>query len=168
MLVCVPAADNGGMEAAVYDHFGSAPYFVLHDTGSEETEVIENRNSHHSHGTCHPMNQLARYKIDAVICAGMGRRAVEALSVEGVKVMTCDGGTVREAIDAMTEGKAEEIDPARACRGRGQHQTGQSVKQAKGGRGAGILRTGRGSGFGQGAGRGQSRRQSSGRNRHGS
>ena len=84
MLVCVPTNNNAGLEAALHNHFGSAPFFTLFNTDTEDVKVIENSNSHHSHGTCHPMTQLVKYKIDAVICSGMGRRAVESLNSEGI------------------------------------------------------------------------------------
>ena len=82
MLICTPTSDAGGLDAKIHNHFGSAPYFTLYNTETEEIQIIENRNSHHSHGTCHPMNQLKKYKIDVVLCNGMGRRAIEALNYE--------------------------------------------------------------------------------------
>jgi predicted Fe-Mo cluster-binding NifX family protein len=122
MIVCVPSKDDAGLASPLSEHFGSAPYFTLVNTENHEVQSIENKNSHHSHGTCHPMTQLNRYKIDAVICNGMGRRAVEALNYEGIKTLVTNAGSVEEALAHMNDGTASDIDPARACRGHGQHQ----------------------------------------------
>jgi predicted Fe-Mo cluster-binding NifX family protein len=84
-LVFIPTNENAGLEDAVSDHLGSAPCFALYDSSTGSFKTIEKRNAHHSHGICHPMNQLAKYHIDCVVCSGMGRRAIEALSTKGTK-----------------------------------------------------------------------------------
>jgi predicted Fe-Mo cluster-binding NifX family protein len=144
MLACIPTAGNAGLDDTVYNHFGAAPYFTLYDTETHKLTVVENRNAHHDHGTCHPMNQLNHYRLDCIVCSGMGRRAVEALSAEGITVYQCDSQQVRDAIGQLTGGRLAEIDPLKACRGHGQHiDTG--YRHAPG----------RGAGFGQGQGRGR-------------
>ena len=157
MLACIPTKGNAGLEDTVFDHFGSAPYFTLYDTDKSSVTVLENRNAHHSHGTCHPMNQLAAYHVDCVICAGMGRRAIEALNAEGIKIYQSGRETVRELVEKVKAGQLAEMDPLRACRGHGQHHGEDYVHQP--GRGAGFgqgsaggFGQGRGGGFGQGRG----------------
>lgn len=120
MLACIPTNGKTGLDDTVSDHFGSAPYFTLYDSSKDEFTVVENRNAHHSHGTCHPMNQLARYHIDCVVCSGMGRRAIEALNSEGVKVYHSGSESVREAVDRIKSEELAEMDPAKSCRGHGQ------------------------------------------------
>lgn len=139
MLACIPTRGNTGLDDTVFDHFGSAPFFTLYDTDTSEVTILENRNAHHSHGTCHPMNQLASRHVECVICTGMGRRAIEALNAEGIRIYQSGGETVREAVEKFTSGQLTEMDPARACRGHGQHHTEAYVHMP-----------GRGAGFGQG------------------
>ena len=78
MKICIPTGDNKGVEAKVFGHFGSAPYFAICNTDDNTLEFIENTNAHHSHGMCQPMAALSERNIDAVICGGMGVRASEA------------------------------------------------------------------------------------------
>ena len=120
MLACIPTKGNAGCEDAVFDHFGSAPFFTLYDSTSDDVKIIENDNAHHDHGTCHPMAQLVRQRIDSVICSGMGMRAINALNAEGIKVYRADSGTVGEVIVQIKEGTLVEMDPRTACRGHGQ------------------------------------------------
>ena len=153
MLACIPTRGDRGVDDVVHDHFGSAPFFTLYNSETGQTEVLDNRNAHHSHGTCHPMTQLARYKIDCVVCAGMGRRAIEALSMEGIRVYQALSGPVGEVIEALKEDRLSLIDPAKACRGHGQQGGCAHVAGPEPGRGAGSGQAG--GGRGQGSGRGQ-------------
>lgn len=147
MLACIPTKGNAGLEDTVHDHFGSAPYFTLYDSESDKITVLENRNAHHSHGTCHPMNQLARYHIGCVVCSGMGRRAIEALNSEGIKIYQANVEKVSQVVEALKAGGLTEMDPATACHGHGQMMAGRH------GQAAGPFRDSmRGSGFGQGRG----------------
>jgi len=149
MLACIPTKGNAGLEDTVHDHFGSAPYFTLYDSESDKITVLENRNAHHSHGTCHPMNQLTKYHINCVVCSGMGRRAIEALNSEGIKIYQASLEKVSEVVERLKSGELAEMDPATACQGHGQmmasghdHACGQ------------VRNPGRGSGFGLGRGPG--------------
>ncbi len=158
MLACIPTKGNAGLEDTVFEHFGSAPYFTLYDSEKGEIKIVENRNAHHSHGTCHPMNQLVRYHIDCVICSGMGRRAIEALSTEGIKVYDAGSKKVSEILDKFKADGLSEIDPAKACRGHGQGTGAAHTPLDSGqGRGAGHGQGGCGH-HGQGVGGGRGRR----------
>lgn len=152
MLACIPTRGNGGLEDTVHEHFGSAPYFTLLNTESNEVTIVENRNAHHDHGTCHPMNQLAHHKIDCVVFTGMGRRAIEALNAEGIRTLQSPSTRVVDIVEALRSNSLSEMDPLKACRGRGQHGGCSHTHE-------GTLMPGRGAGYGQGSGNGQGRGQ---------
>ncbi len=150
MLACIPTRGNAGLEDTVNEHFGSAPYFTLLDTETNEVQILENRNAHHDHGTCHPMNQLAHHKIDCVVCTGMGRRAIEALNAEGIRTFHSPSEKVSEVVTKLRSNALTVMDPLTACRGHGQ-QGGCSHTPS------GDLLPGRGAGYGQGGGGRQGR-----------
>ena len=152
MLACIPTNGSAGLEDTVCDHFGSAATFTLFNSDTGEITVLDNRNAHHSHGTCHPMNQLAKHKIDAVVCVGMGRRAIEALNVEGIRIYHSGSSKVSEVVENIKTGNLQEMDPAKACRGHGQHADPNVAHGCAHGRGSGF---GQGPGRGQGGGHGQ-------------
>jgi predicted DNA-binding protein (UPF0251 family)/predicted Fe-Mo cluster-binding NifX family protein len=113
--LCIPTGTNAGKTAPVFGHFGSAPFFTIYDTGTGGCEVIDNANQHHSHGACQPMNALTGRKIDAVICAGMGVKAVQKLNDGGIKVYRVVSGTVADVADQYLKGDLEEITAENAC-----------------------------------------------------
>ncbi len=76
MKICFPSETDQGMKAALYGHFGSAPYFTIVDTESSRVEVHDNRGRVHAHGACLPAGALEGLGVEAVVCGGMGLRAL--------------------------------------------------------------------------------------------
>lgn len=122
MLICIPTNGSGGMNEGLSEHFGSAPYFTLYDSDSGEIHAVENRNTDHIHGTCHPLTNLGKFNIDAMVCAGIGRRAIEMLKIGGITVYQSDKETVAEVVEQVKNNQLTEIDPAKACMGHGHRQ----------------------------------------------
>ncbi|MFA5320723.1 MAG: NifB/NifX family molybdenum-iron cluster-binding protein [Candidatus Omnitrophota bacterium] len=121
MKICIPTVDKNGLEATVCEHFGSAPYFTVCDTENGTVNTIENKNAHHSHGMCHPIGALGNLSIDAVVCSGMGMRAVEQLNRGGIKAFLALGGTVSGVVNKYKTGELKEITAENACRMHGCH-----------------------------------------------
>ncbi len=119
MRICVPTGTDEGLGAAVFGHFGSAPYFSVLDTETGEVEVLSNRNQHHEHGMCRPVGHLDGADIDAVVVKGMGRNALVRLAGAGIPVYLCRGGDLAQVLEEARAGALEVLDPARACAGHG-------------------------------------------------
>lgn len=119
MKICVPTEDDGGLDAATFDHFGSAPYFTVVDTEGGDPEVVPNRGHRHRAGQCHPLEHLHDRGIDAVVCRGLGRRAYAALAQGEIEVLVSKKETVREVIEAVRSGEAERLSEDEACAGHG-------------------------------------------------
>jgi predicted Fe-Mo cluster-binding NifX family protein len=115
MRICIPTGTNDGKSAQVYGHFGSAPYFTIYDTDKDAVEVISNSNEHHAHGMCHPMGALDGKNVDAVVCGGMGARAVQKLNEAGVKTYRAVPGTVANIAVQFSKGGLEEITVENSC-----------------------------------------------------
>jgi predicted Fe-Mo cluster-binding NifX family protein len=121
MRLCVPTEYEGGLDTPVYGHFGSAPFFCLLDTDTEEVEGLRNSNEHHEHGRCRPVQQLDGARLDAVAVTGMGRNALARLTAAGIAVYLTTGVTLREVLYEARHGQLQQLDPDEACRGRGHH-----------------------------------------------
>lgn len=125
MKVCIPAQDSKGLDGTPYGHFGSASHFVVHDTGTGETEIVGNADAHHAHGMCHPLSVIEGRHIEAIIVGGIGAGAIRKLQAGGVRVYRAAAGTIRENVDLLTSGKLEELSVENACGGRGEdHKCG--------------------------------------------
>lgn len=121
MRICIPTETNKGKTAQVYGHFGSAPYFTIYDSEKDVFEIVDNSNQHHAHGTCHPLGVLNEKKINAVVCGGMGARAVQLLNDAGIKTYRVDASTVEEIVKKLKDKKLEEITVENACAQHGCH-----------------------------------------------
>ena len=122
MRVCIPTQTNLGKQAEVHGHFGSAPYFTIYDMEEDICEVVDNSNQHHAHGVCNPLSVLDGKSIGAVICSGMGKRAIEKLNEAGICVYRASGVTVAEIVKEYRAGDMEEITAENACGHHSCHQ----------------------------------------------
>lgn len=122
MKLCIPTVGAEGLTATVSEHFGSAPCFTIYDTDAQSINVIENKNLHHSHGACQPLNALSGQEIDAVVCGGMGARALINLNRGGIRAYLGKAGTVQDTITAFAKGDLPEITPTNACSQHGCHE----------------------------------------------
>ncbi|MFH1716439.1 MAG: NifB/NifX family molybdenum-iron cluster-binding protein [Planctomycetota bacterium] len=121
MKICVPTQTNLGHKAQVHEHFGSAPYFTIYDTENDICEIVDNSNEHHAHGTCHPLSVLDGKTVNAVVCSGMGKRAIQKLNEGGIRAYRASGATVEEIVKEYQAGRLEEITAETACARHGCH-----------------------------------------------
>jgi predicted Fe-Mo cluster-binding NifX family protein len=115
MRLCIPTIDARGLNAELCEHFGSTPYFTIYDSETGAFETVDNADHEHEHGTCHPMDNLKSKGIDCVVCRGLGRRALEKLNANGIRVLKTDGSTVSDVVESFSAKKLTEIDAENAC-----------------------------------------------------
>lgn len=126
MYVCIPTVGEGGLQARLSPHFGSAPCFTLVDTVSGRVEIVWNEHSRHEPGKCSPAKGLAGRGIDAIICRGLGRRALAGLTGSGLSVLLTEAWTVEEALGALDGGALRPITDEEACAGGHGHGHGHA------------------------------------------
>ena len=117
MKICFPTMNLEGLESKVYEHFGSAPGFVIVDTETHAVEEISNRDQHHEHGMCQPLKALGGREVDAVAVGGIGMGALMKLKAQGVRVYRVTVGTVGENVDFVLKQKLPEFDAKHTCAG---------------------------------------------------
>jgi len=115
MKLGFPVEINQGLESAVYGHFGSAPAFVVVDTDSQETIILENGNRQHQHGSCNPTMALRGQQIDAVIVGGIGPGALMKLNAMGIRVFGAGASTVQENIALWKANNLPELSMDDSC-----------------------------------------------------
>jgi predicted Fe-Mo cluster-binding NifX family protein len=119
MKICLPTETDRGLDALLYGHFGSAPYFTIADTETGTLEVRDNQGRVHAHGACHPVGAIEGLGVQAVVCGGMGLRALQKLEESGLEVYRSEAVTVGEALREIKEGRAEKLTADGACRHHG-------------------------------------------------
>jgi len=121
MKVGFAVQNSEGIESKVYDHFGSAPAFIIVDTEKNDVLTVDNRNLHHEHGACNPVMALDGKSVDAVVVGGIGAGAITKLNAIGVKVYAAGALTVRENLALFGKNRLQELSVNHACRA---HQGG--------------------------------------------
>jgi predicted Fe-Mo cluster-binding NifX family protein len=116
MKVGFAVQTNEGVESRVYDHFGSAPAFVIVDTDGQEVLTVDNRDLHHVHGACNPIMALDGNSVDAMVVGGIGAGALLKLNGLGIKVYGAEGTTVKENLSLLRENKLSELSVHNSCR----------------------------------------------------
>jgi predicted Fe-Mo cluster-binding NifX family protein len=103
MKICFPVQHDNGMESAVYNHFGSAPLFLVVDTDTNSIASISNQDQHHAHGACNPMKALDNQKVDAIVVGGIGAGALTRLNQMGINVHRSQADTISGNMALLAE-----------------------------------------------------------------
>jgi len=115
MKVCIPTMGNGGMEEQVGEHFGRVPTYTIVDTETGDLEVIDNT-SEHAGGTGYPPEIISKTGAEAMVCGGLGRRAIMMFQDLGIMVYVGAHGTVADSITMFKSGQLEAATDENACR----------------------------------------------------
>jgi len=122
MRIAFPVQEDRGLESPVYGHFGSAPLFVVLDSGSGAFQSIGNTDAHHMHGECQPIKALGGTPVDLVVVGGIGAGALMKLQGLGIKVFRAIEGSVNENLELLNSNKLPEFVVDMTCAG---HHGGQ-------------------------------------------
>jgi predicted Fe-Mo cluster-binding NifX family protein len=125
MRLCIPTMNERGLEAPLSAHFGSAPYYTVVETGTGTVEVVGNPRAEHEHGHCNPVAAIADLAPDAVVCMGLGRRALDRLQSAGIQVFQARATQVAQAVSQFESGELSPFAADGCCGGNGhQHEHG--------------------------------------------
>lgn len=119
MKICFPVKSDNGIHSEVYNHFGSAPSFVIIDTETDSTTVINNNDQHHAKGACSPFKALDGHTVDAVIVGGIGAGALNKLNQAGIKVYQPQASSIAENIKMLKAHSLPEFMAQHTCSGHG-------------------------------------------------
>jgi len=119
MKICFPVQNDNGIESTVYNHFGSAPVFVVVDTDTNSIASINNRDQHHYHGACNPMKALDNQKVDAIVVGGIGRGALTRLNQMGITVHRSQAETIAANMALFTKQSLPVLTLQSCCGGHG-------------------------------------------------
>ena len=115
MKVCFPIQENEGMNSVPHMHFGNAKMFLVVDTDTLTTKVINNGDLGHEHGKCQPIQALCGEVVDAVVVGGIGQGAINKLNSMGIKVFRAENGSVNDNIELYNKNSLKEYDKLHIC-----------------------------------------------------
>ena len=118
--VCIPVSADQGIASPVCAHFGSAPFFLIVNAEDGTCRAIPNRNLHHAHGLCQPLQAIQGEDIDAIVVGGIGMGALNKLLTAGLHVFQARHQTVELTLAALKAGELPAMSPDAACAHRGQ------------------------------------------------
>ena len=105
MKICITAQSND-LEAQVDPRFGRCQYFVIADTDTDETDILENSNKDGMGGVGVQSGQLmAEKQVKVVLTGNVGPNAHQTLTAAGIEVVTGVSGTVKEVIEKYKKGE---------------------------------------------------------------
>lgn len=117
MKICFSTQNLQGLDSIVFEHFGSAPGFVIVETDSMAVEEIQNGDLHHTHGMCQPLKALGGRTVDAVAVGGIGAGALMKLEAQGVTVFKAIPISVKENLDLLAKNALPRFTVNQTCRG---------------------------------------------------
>lgn len=105
MRIAVPTDENN-TQSGVCVSFGRAPYFLIYDTETKETEFIENSAANERGGAGIKAAQLvADCKVSVILTPRCGENSAAVTNAAGIKLYKTGNGTAVENIDAYITGK---------------------------------------------------------------
>ncbi len=117
MKICFPVQNNEGLESRVYNHFGSAPFFVVINTETDDVTTVVNKDLHHAHGACNPMKAIDGQQIDVLVVGGIGAGALSRLNQLGIKAFQAQAASIRENINLLQSRELRELTMQQCCGG---------------------------------------------------
>lgn len=117
MIIAFPTNSFNQLESPVFNHFGSAEYFVLVDSEKNTIKLIANEDKDHDHGQCQPLKALGGQHVDVIVVGGIGAGALRKLVDQGIKIYRAVEGTVKDNLELLQIDKLPEFDMKNTCSG---------------------------------------------------
>jgi predicted Fe-Mo cluster-binding NifX family protein len=113
MKYAIPILESNGKKSRVGEHFGRVQFYAIWDADDDSIEIVRNESSHMG-GRGLPAEFLANI-CNAIICKGIGSRAISLCNQLGVKVFMGAAETVEETIDLFKNGVLKEASANEGC-----------------------------------------------------
>ncbi len=115
MKVIVSSSEKS-MDAQVDPRFGRCPFFVLVDSETMEHQFHDNLGLQATGGAgIQAAQQVVTLGAQVIISGNMGPNAFSVLRAGDLKIFTAVGGSIREVVEQLKQGKLQEAGNANAA-----------------------------------------------------
>ena len=114
MKIGIPSMGEKGLDEQVGEHFGRVPTYTIVDLDSDEVKIVDNT-SHHMGGSGDPPEIMKKEGVCAMLCRGLGRRAIDLFQQLGIDVYIGASGSVRDTIEAFKQGQLQQATMGDGC-----------------------------------------------------
>ena len=98
MKILIAINENKKLSSRLSEYFGHCPYFTIYETKTKKLEIVKN-NIEHSNLNLTPVDQVMKFKSDAVFSLGIGQRAIKLFNEKNVKIKTGNYKNLKEVIE---------------------------------------------------------------------
>ena len=113
MKYAIPVMDKNEWDSTVGEHFGRVPFYGIWDKEANTLDIIPNESNHFG-GIGMPAEFLAKHS-DAIICKGIGAKAIDLCNQLGLGLFVGAADTIKETIDLFTSGKLTQASREDGC-----------------------------------------------------
>ena len=105
MRIAIPV-DDKTMETTVCISFGRAPYFLIYDTESKESNFVNNNAAASQGGAgIKAAQKVADSNVNALLTPRCGENAAEVIKAAHIKMFKTINDSIQDNIEAFDEGK---------------------------------------------------------------
>lgn len=109
MIIAIPVNDPSET-STIASSFGRAPYYLLYDTNTKETNCHTNAAANAAGGAGIAAAQsLVDWKIDVLITPRCGENAAKVLSLAGIRLYSSAGISVSDNLALLAKGELTEL-----------------------------------------------------------
>ena len=98
MKILIAINENKNLSSKLSEHFGHCPYFAIYETKTKKLEIVKN-NIKHSNQDLTPVDQVMKFKPEAVFSLGIGQRAIKLFNEKNIKIKTGNYKILKEVIE---------------------------------------------------------------------
>jgi len=98
MKILIAINENKNLDSELSSHFGHCPYFAIYETKTKKLEIVKN-NIEHSNENLTPVEQVMKFKPDAVFSLGIGQRAIKLFNEKQIKIKTGNFKILKQVIE---------------------------------------------------------------------
>lgn len=105
MKIAIPV-DNKNLESSVCISFGRAPYFLIYDTQTKESNFVDNSAAASQGGAGIKAAQLiVDQKVEVLLTPRCGENAAEVINAANIKIYKTGSGSVEDNVYEFSQGK---------------------------------------------------------------